>query len=101
MRGFLFILAWTFTTAAACFDAIFAWHYRASFQGWEMNPLMRGLAEVGGLPTVFAFKMAGLVLATGLACYCYQRHTRLARSLTVVVVGIHSLLMVHYATGCV
>jgi hypothetical protein len=97
----LFIMSWAFTAAAASYDAVFAWHYRAAFLSWELNPAMRWLEQAGGLETVFGIKLAGLLLATGLACYCYRRHQRLARSLTLSIAGVHGLLMIHYAMGSV
>ena len=101
MRRSIFVVSWTFVTLAAVYDVAFAWRHRATFLSWELNPFMRWLDQTAGLQTVFLFKFAVLMLASGLACYCYSRRQLLARAFTPIIVSVHALLLTHYATACV
>ncbi len=101
MKRLWFVLAWTFVSVVATYDALFAWHYRASFSFWELNPFMRWIDQSAGLEMVFVFKFVVLTLATAVAYYCYSRPHLLARVYTPIIVGVHVLLMTRYATACV
>ncbi len=94
-RG-LFGAAWMFVLGVASYDACFAWHYRAGFAEWELNPLARELGHLCGFGTVFAVKVATTAFAAGLGLYCYQCRHRLTVAYTACVSGIHLLLSLHY-----
>jgi hypothetical protein len=96
MRWLLFSLAWLFIGSTALYDAHFAWQYRAELQSWELNPLARWCAGNLGLVAVFAFKLAGLLFAGGLAIYCRCCRPRLEPLLTLTIAGVYALLALHY-----
>jgi hypothetical protein len=99
MRTTLFALAWAFILVVAAYDVSFAWHYRAGFAAWELNPVARWVAALYGLGTVFAFRVAVILFAAGLAIYCHRRRHRLAVPYTLVMGGMHLLLSLHYLVG--
>src|SRR5262245_26630000 len=75
MRRTQFAAAWLFIFAVASYDLYFAWHYRAVFDVWELNPVARWAADLYGLRALFAAKalVTGFIAAVG--AYCYRnRH---------------------------
>ena len=99
MRITLFTLAWAFIAAVAAYDVYFAWHYRAFFQEWELNPVARWAVGQWGLGAVAVLKVALLSFALGVAAYCHHRRHRLEVPLTLVVGGAHLMLTVRYLFG--
>jgi hypothetical protein len=95
-RTILFGTAWTLIILSASYDAYFAWQYRAVLDAWEMNPLMLWLAGVGGLASVFLFKLFAMTLSTALAIFCHHRRHRLEIPFTVVIGGAYFALSFHY-----
>ncbi|MBM4072736.1 MAG: hypothetical protein FJ271_27990 [Planctomycetes bacterium] len=92
----LFIAAWLFVVLAAAFDGGFAWHFRASFHEWEMNPVARRLAASFGMAGLLSFKSAGVVFAAAVAVACRRLRHRLAVPMTLVVTAVYLLLSLHY-----
>jgi len=95
-RTLLFSVIWALILVAASYDAYFAWQYRAVLDSWEMNPFILWLAGVGGLASVFAFKLFSMVFSAILAGYCHHRRHRLEVPFTAVVGGVYFLLSFHY-----
>jgi hypothetical protein len=95
----LFAAAWIFVGLAAAFDGGFAWHFRASFQEWELNPLARRLAAGFGMEGLLTFKAAGLIFAVTVASACRRRRHRLAVPLTLVAAAVYLVLSIHYLTS--
>jgi len=83
----------------AVYDVSFAWHNRANFQDWELNPLARELGRLHGLGAVFGFKAAGLGFAVLVAAYCYRCRHWLTIPYTVFSSGVHLALSLHYLIG--
>jgi hypothetical protein len=99
LRITLFALAWSFVLAVAAYDVLFAWHYRAGFDEWEMNPLARWAGHLGGLGVVFALKAALLAFALWVGWQCHRRRHWLAVPYTLFACGVHVLLSLHYLAG--
>jgi hypothetical protein len=95
-RTAFFALSWSFILLAAAYDSYFGWQYRSVLDAWEMNPFILWLAGIGGLATVFAFKLFAMVLSTGLAVICHFRRHRLEIPLTLVIGSAYLALSVHY-----
>jgi hypothetical protein len=96
LRTALFSLIWILILLAASYDAYFAWQYRAVLDAWEMNPFILWLAGIGGLASVFLFKLFSMVLSTAVAIHCHHRRHRLEIPFTLVVAGVYFLLSFHY-----
>ena len=92
-------LGWLIVFLVATYDFIFAWTYRHVLTCWEMNPLVLWAVTHIGLGAVGGFKLAGLMLTTGLVWHCRHTRPRLARTLSLFVVGVYGLLAVHYIVG--
>lgn len=92
----LFAAAWIFVVLAAAFDGGFAWHFRADFQEWELNPLARRLAVNFGMAGLLTFKASGLVFALAVAGACRRQRHRLTLPLTLVVAAVYLVLSLHY-----
>lgn len=92
----LFVAAWVFIAAAAAFDSGFAWHFRADFQEWELNPLARRLADTFGMEGLLSFKAVGIVFAAVVASACRRFRNRLAVPLTLAVSAAYLFLSLHY-----
>jgi hypothetical protein len=99
MRSPLFALAWVFVVAVAAYDVHFAWYYRECFDAWEMNPLARWGARLGGLEAVLALKAGLLLFAVAVAAYCHCRRHWLEVPYTLIVGSVHLVLSVHYLVG--
>ncbi len=96
LRTILFIFVWTCIFLAESYDTYFAWHYREVLADWELNPFILWLAGVGGLASVFLFKLSVIIYSTSLAAYCHHRRHRLEIPFTVVVGGVYFMLSFHY-----
>jgi hypothetical protein len=96
LRTVFFTFSWSFILLAAAYDAYFAWQYRAVLDAWEMNPFILWLAGVGGLASVFAFKLLSMAFSTGLAIVCHYRRHRLEIPFTLIVAAAYLALSVHY-----
>ena len=94
-----FSLLWAFIPAVATYDICFAWYYRAVFHVWEVNPVARWLAGLGGLGAVFGFKAVLIIFAGLVAVYCYRSRHWLSTPYTAFVSGVHFLLSLHYLFG--
>jgi hypothetical protein len=96
LRTAFFTFSWSFILLAAAYDSYFAWQYRAVLDAWEMNPFILWLAGVGGLASVFTFKLLSTVFSTGLAIICHYRRHRLEIPFTLIVGTAYLALSVHY-----
>jgi hypothetical protein len=96
MRTALYTLAWVFVISVGVYDAVFAWHYRAGFQSWELNPVARWAAGTYGLGAVLALKTFAIAFAALVAVYCHRRRHPIEAPYTAVVGGVHLMLSVHY-----
>jgi hypothetical protein len=94
-----FSLAWVFIFAVAAYDVYFAWQYRAIFHHWEMNPVARWMATIGGIGAVFGFKAVMIGFAGVVGAYCYRCRHWLTVPYTAFVSGIHFLLSLHYVVN--
>jgi hypothetical protein len=99
MRKSLFGAAWLFIFAVASYDLYFAWHYRAVFGAWELNPVARWAAELYGLRALFAAKalLTGFIVIVG--AYCYRSHHPLTTPYTAFAGAVHHFLSLHYLLG--
>jgi hypothetical protein len=95
-RTVLFSLTWVLILLSAAYDCYFAWQYRAVLEAWEMNPFILWLAGVGGLASVFLFKLCTMIFSTVLAAVCHHRRHRLEIPFTVIVGGAYFILSFHY-----
>jgi hypothetical protein len=95
-RTLLFTGIWMLIFLSASYDAYFAWQYRAVLDVWEMNPFVLWLAGVGGLASVFAFKLFSMVFSAVLAAYCHSRRHRLEVPFTAIIGGAYFVLSFHY-----
>ena len=96
MRRTRFALAWAFVFAVAAYDVYFAWQYRADFHDWEVNPLARWVACLGGVVAVFFLKALLIAYAAAVAAYCYRRRHWLTVPYTAFVSVVHAYLSAHY-----
>src|SRR5271157_4395379 len=96
MNKWVFGLTWAFILAVAGWDTYFAWHYRAVFDAWEMNPFPCWLVHKFGLGAVFGFKAAVMVFITAIALLCYHRRHRLTTLYTAFISSTHVYLLLHY-----
>jgi hypothetical protein len=94
-----FSLLWTFVFLVAAYDIGFAWYYRAVFPVWELNPLARWIAGLGGVEAVFGFKALLILFAALVAVYCYRSRHWLSTPYTAFVSAVHFLLSLHYLVG--
>ena len=99
MRWRLYTMAWVFVFAVAAYDAAFAWCHRETFLEWELNPAARWAANNFGLPAVFTFKFAGLVLAATVAAICMVKRKRSGGAMTVLITCCYAMLVVQYLMG--
>jgi hypothetical protein len=95
-RTVLFAFVWLLIFLSASYDTYFAWHYRAVLDYWELNPFVLWLAGVGGLASVFAFKLFAMVFSAVLAAYCHHRRHRLEIPFTAIIGTAYLLLSFHY-----
>jgi hypothetical protein len=93
-----FGLAWGFVFAVAAYDVYFAWEHRDTFMEWELNPAARWGSEHFGLPAVFTFKFAGLILAAFVAAWCLSRRRRSGLYMTLITASAHAILLFLYAS---
>ena len=96
MKNAVFLLAWAFVLCVAGYDVYFAWHYRANFTLWEMNPFARWLAWHFGLMAVFTFKITMLGFAVAVGAYCHRRNHHLELPYTLIISGVHLYLWLYY-----
>jgi hypothetical protein len=96
LRTILFSLTWLLILLSAAYDTYFAWQYRAVLEAWEMNPFILWLAGVGGLASVFLFKLGTMIFSTILAAVCHHRRHRLEIPFTLIVGGVYFVLSFHY-----
>ena len=96
MRWKWFGLLWSFIFLAAAYDTYFAWRHRASFDEWEMNPRARWGAGEFGLPAVFAFKFAWLLVAASLSGLGLWLGRPAGRAATILIAACYAILVVHY-----
>jgi hypothetical protein len=76
--------------------AYFAWQHQAGFEFWELNPLVRWMAQAGGFESVIWFKVATTVFAVTLALLCHFRRHWLEIPFTSIVTTIFFILSLHY-----
>jgi hypothetical protein len=96
LRTVLFSFIWVLILLSATYDSYFAWKYRVVLEAWEMNPFILWLAGVGGLASVFIFKLFSMIFSTLLAIFCHQRRHRLEIPFTVVIGSAYFALSFHY-----
>ncbi|MFL5341324.1 MAG: hypothetical protein ACJ8F7_14355, partial [Gemmataceae bacterium] len=63
MGKWLLAMAWLFILGVTAYDSYFAWHYRAGFDVWELNPLARYAASHAGVGGLFVLKAGIMVFA--------------------------------------
>jgi hypothetical protein len=95
----LFAAAWLFIGLAGTFDGYFAWHFRADFRVWEMNPWARWLAGHCGMAALLFFKASGLIFGAAVAEGCRRLKHRLALPMTLVIAGAYFFLSLHYGAA--
>jgi hypothetical protein len=96
LRTVLFIIVWACICLVESYDTYFAWHYREMLADWELNPFILWLAGIGGLASVFLFKLSSIIFSTTLAALCHHRRHRLEIPYTVVVGAVNFMLSFHY-----
>jgi hypothetical protein len=95
-RGILLAVVWSFVVCAAAYDSYFAWREQRTIEFWEMNPVARWTVEALGFETLIGFKAAGIAYGFGLAIFCYWRHDKLGRRLTMAAGSAYVLLTAYY-----
>ena len=96
LRTVLFSVTWVLILLSAAYDSYFAWQYRAVLDAWEMNPFILWLAGVGGLASVFIFKLSSMIFSTVLAIFCHRRRHRMEIPFTLVIGSAYFALSFHY-----
>jgi hypothetical protein len=100
MRTWFLGLTWALILGVAYYDMYFAWHYRAVFNSWEINPLVRLVASQFGLSAIFGLRVVTVAFAALVAVVCCGcRRPRTALVYTACVGGIHLVLGLHYLVG--
>jgi hypothetical protein len=93
-------LTWLFILGVAAYDTYFAWHYRAVFDAWEINPLARHVASHLGVGAVFGLKAMAVALSVAVTLACHRCGRRTTGFLyTISLGGVHLFLAVHYIIG--
>jgi hypothetical protein len=101
MRTSFVALAWTFVVAVSAYDIAFAWHYRAVFDAWELNPVARWMAHLYGLGVVCWVKAILIAFALWVAMYCHRLRHRLEIPYTFTVWTVHLALTAQYVRGMI
>jgi hypothetical protein len=99
MRKTLFWLAWLFILGVAAYDLYFAWHYRAVFDLWELNPVARWMAGIYGVRAVIAAKAILIGFVVSVAAYCSRSHHWLTIPYTAFAGAVHLALSLQYILG--
>lgn len=94
MKTKWFAVAWIFIVAVAVLDAGFAWVHRDSMTFWELNPVMRHLAGVGGPAAAIALRLLTVVFGVVVVSLARTGWRVVA---TGCVGGMHVALLMVYA----